>query len=185
VSHVSMPRSGARAGRPSDDPVVAAAITEQRAEDADPVAPAETPAPSWPRADAPLTVEQVTDEDYYTVICGYGNVSEKNVTFIDGFTFRGGIARNVPGATVKAWLKLPMFRTRSGKPAMKVLPMDATDADIVRAAGAPTISMARLAAAVLSADPNALTREFRPGELALLAEQFRAAAIRAVERPAS
>lgn len=106
--------------------------------------------------DTVAKIEEPEEEGVRVVIHGYGKLAPNKVHFIDDIKFIGGVARDVPADVAECWLKgvRPKETNKpyavSGKRAYSrvgviVLPGDATEAQIMKAAGVPAMAVSKFA----------------------------------------
>jgi hypothetical protein len=95
-----------------------------------------------------LKKDEVQDDEFYTVLHGWGRVSPGNRNIIDNVQFEEGVARNVSGVIVKRWMSGLM---KNGEPApsrvflQAVLLNEAKETDFARITGIEIMPAQRLA----------------------------------------
>lgn len=116
---------------------------------------ATTPSPSVAE-----TTVAATPFDTYTVVYGYGRVPRTHHHLIDDIEFIGGIARHVPAAIAHRWAtgesSSPTGTKQAGRVRVHLLPPDASEADIAKAAGLPPVPPEQLATSLTQTDMASL-----------------------------
>lgn len=117
----------------------------------------------------------LNDDQYCTVLYGFGRVEPTRKSYVDGYECIGGVIRNVPRTVAENWSK----GIRSdGKPTpgrvyiQAILPKTATEADFIAATGMNRVSMAQVAASISHVDARALIEALGQEEAAALAMQI-------------
>lgn len=87
--------------------------------------------------------------NYVTVLHGYGRMRPNQKHCIDNVEFTGGIARDVPEDTARAWKAIPAFK-------IQILPNDATEVDFARKVGIKPMNPTKLAALLGASDVDQL-----------------------------
>jgi hypothetical protein len=137
-------------------------------------------------AEKPKAVEY-DDDDLVTVIHRQWHnfdprthqpyIRDDQETYLDRITFVGGVARNVPYATAKAWVKLGLISN------LHIFPNNAQADDFAKATGRDTLAPQNLASAVATLSPEKATailgeeaaKEFAKSLLRLISSREKAA----------
>lgn len=105
---------------------------------------------------------ELTDDEVYTVLYGWGRVAPGYRQYVDKTLFEEGVARNVQGLTAKHWLKGTRPDGKSefvyGHVRVIVLSNTATEADFVRATGIEPMPTEKFAAMLAGVDLDAVVK---------------------------
>jgi hypothetical protein len=131
----------------SDEPKGSAVVTPAKTNERPDKVP---PYRKSPRQSKPAPTP-VDENEYYTVLHGWGRLLPNEKHFIDAsWLFIGGVCREVPGEVINMWYK------KAPKMLIHVLPWDATTSDFVTATGLQPLTVPELAAHLQAATPDTI-----------------------------
>ena len=129
--------------------------------------PDRVPLARRPNRQQKLAPDPVDENEYFTVLHGWGRLVPTEKHFIDNYLFEGGVCRDVSGDVINNWYKKA--------PRMKifVLPWNATTSDFVTATGLQPISSMELAAHLQAVTPDVIISALGLERAAELVEALR------------
>lgn len=120
--------------------------------------------------------DMVQSGDLCIVLHGYGIDPPTLTKWVDDYRFVGGVGRNIPRRIANAWRD--GTRWQDNKPAMSriypqaILPNNATEVDIARAAGVKPMEPSKVAAMISAIDAQSLVDALGRQGAVKLAEQL-------------
>lgn len=122
-----------------------------------------------------LKKDEIDEDEFYTVLHGWGRVAPGAFHFVDDTRFDEGVARNVPGTIARRWM---LGKRKDGEPAASrvflqaVLSNEATEGDFARITGIEVMPAQRLAAMIRASDLASILTALGPKDAQAIAHKL-------------